>query len=228
MNENLKNNPELARLVADLTSDGHLQVKGNRHVASFYSKEIYEIEAVRSRFLSLFGLVGNVHVDKRPAKEGGREVVRYQVYFCSKAVCVFLKNIGTPIGNKTDNEFLIPDWIMNGASQTKQSYLKGLYDAEGSIFCGKDGKWQITFKMAKNKSMLSAGTNYFEQIRALLAEFNIKTSPVNNHKLNVRKDGSESLLLRIAIEKGSFKNFQEHIGFDHQEKRKKLIAALKN
>jgi len=80
--------------------------------------------------------------------------------------------------------------------------------------------------MAKNNELLEDGIKYFEQIRHLLLKYKIKSSPVNIHKLNIRKDGSKSIYMRIAIEKKSFLKFKEHIGFENPLKSEKLNLAL--
>jgi intein/homing endonuclease len=226
MYEQLLNNPELSRVVADLTSDGHLQVDNKRYVASFYSKDLQEIQVVKNRFYNLFGIKGKIHTDKRPVSNNLFPTIRYQLYVPSKKMCLFLKDIGTPIGNKTNNPFRVPNWVFKGSSELKSSYLRSMYDAEGSIFCGKDKRWQITFKMAKNQILLKEGIAFFEQIRTMLQIFDIKTSPVNYSKLNIRKDGSTSVYLRITIEHSSFGNFLKHVGFDNKSKQDKLFISL--
>ena len=134
MYKHLLTNPELARLVADLTSDGHLQIHGHRYISSFYSKDIEEIKSFERRFYNLFKIKGKTYIDKRPIR-GSKPVIRYKLFFISKQASIFLKRIGTPVGNKTESSFLIPDWIYNGNQEFKKAYLRGLYDAEGSIFC---------------------------------------------------------------------------------------------
>ena len=219
-------NPELSRLVADLTSDGHLQIQGHRYISSFYSKDRSEIKEFEQRFYKLFKVKGKIYEDKRPVGKNPNPIIRYQAFFISKPVNLFLKNIGVPSGDKTNSPFLIPDWIINGSKKIKSSYLRGLYDAEGSIFCGKDKRWQITLKMAKNKVLLKEGIAFFEQIRKILLEFDVKTSTINYSKLNIRKDGSTSVYLRIAIERSSFGNFLKHVGFDNKSKQEKLLISL--
>lgn len=80
--------------------------------------------------------------------------------------------------------------------------------------------------MAKNKEILSEGIIYFEQIRKLLAEFKVRSSPVKYFNENVRKDGSQSVSLHFDIEKSSFRNFLKYVGFNHTEKQQKLLFAL--
>ena len=150
MQASLLCNPDLARLVADLTGDGHLQINGHRHIASFYSKDLDEIKEVKKRFYDLFQIKGKIHEDNRPVGKTQKPVKRYKIFFISKPVAIFLKDIGTPVGDKTNVPFLVPKWIIKGHSTLKKAYLQGLYDAEGSIFVANK-RWQIALKMAKNE-----------------------------------------------------------------------------
>lgn len=218
-------NPTLARIVADITGDGHLQIQDWRYLVSFYSKEIEEIEAVKKRFRDLFNVEGRVYFDNRKTK--GVETPRYKLFFISKPVATFLKDVGTPVGNKTNISFEIPEWVMNGRKEIKAAYLRGLFDCEGTIFCRTaTPRWQIGFKMGKNVMILDSGINYINQIRAMLNQFGIRCSPARVFKLNVRKDGSQSYDIQFNIEKLSFKQFHQSVGFDNKSKRKKLIKAL--
>jgi len=148
--KDLLKSPVLARIVADLTSDGHLQVDRKRYVASFYSKDLNEIKKFQNRFDSLFGIKGNIRKDSRPIK--GKKTIRYQVYLRSKEVCTFLKDIRTPIGDKTNNPFLIPPWIFNGNQELQQPYLRGLFDAEGrySVEKTRDGRLHLKWLKITN------------------------------------------------------------------------------
>jgi intein/homing endonuclease len=228
MYENLLTNPELARLVADITGDGHLQVQGWRYLASFFSKNLEEIKSFEERSQKLFNVTPKRYVDSRKTWKGSG--TRYQSFIISKSVVLFLRDIGIPVGNKTNNPFRVPSWVYEGSSEMKSAYLRGLYDNEGTIYSNKENKnirWRIDLKMAKNKEILYHGIEFFEQLRKMLLDLGVKTSPVNYSKLNIRKDKSISMYLRITIEKSSFRNFLKYIGFDHPEKQKKLLFALK-
>ena len=202
MYENLLNNPELARLVADVTGDGHLQIQDWRYLTSFVSNEIEEIEAFEKRSKELFNVIPKRYMDSRKTCKGSG--TRYQSFIISKPVALFLRDNGVPVGNKTNNPFMIPDWIFNGSLEMQSAYLRGLFDNEGSIFCRNPARWQIGFTMAKNETILDAGIFYMNQIRKLLADFDIHCSPVRVAKLNVRKDGSQSYQMVFNIEINSF------------------------
>ena len=227
INKDLLNKVELARLIADITGDGHLQIKNGRYLASFYSKNIEEIKSFERRSQELFNITPKRYVDSRKTWKGSG--TRYQSFIISKPVALFLRDIGVPVGNKTNNPFTVPDWIFNGSKKMKSAYLRGLFDNERTIYSNKENKrtrWRIDLKMAKNEKIIPHGIVFFEQIRKMLLEFGVKTSPVNHCKLNVRKDQSISIYLRISIEKPSFRNFFKYVGFEHPEKQKKLLFAL--
>lgn len=227
MYEDLLTNPKLAYVVAAITGDGHLQIKEWRHLISFFSKEIEDIENMKLQFHELFQLQGRMYVDNRKKHKTKTKV--YWLFFCSKPVALFLRNIGTPVGNKTNIPFSIPEWVLNGNQQLRGAYLRGLFDTEGTIFCRDaliNPRWQIGFKMAKNEVILDSGIAYLNQIRRLLADLQIRCSPVRKSFLNIRKDNSKSFELLFNIEQTSFENFYKYVGFGHIKKREKLLSAL--
>lgn len=225
MYEHLLKNPQLAYVVAAITGDGHLQIQDWRYLISFFSKEIEEIEAMKLRFHELFQLEGRMYIDDRKKHKNKTRV--YWLFFNSRPVALFLKDAGMPVGNKTNIPFLIPEWVLKGNVQIRGAYLRALFDTEGTIFCRKiNSRWQIGFKMAKNEKILYSGIAYLNQIRQLLAEFQVHCSPVRKHPLNIRKDGSKSFELQFNIERTSFGNFYKYVGFGQPKKQEKLISAL--
>ncbi len=223
----LLTNPELARLVADVTGDGHLQIKNWRYLTSFVSKHLREVEEFKRRSEELFGVTPKRYVDSRKTWPGSG--TRYQSFIISKPVALFLQEIGVPVGNKTNNPFKVPDFVYNGSLEMKSAYLRGLYDNEGSIYSCKEKhgiRWRIDLKMAKNEKILDHGIEFFEQIREMFREFGVKVSKVNCSKLNIRKDGSQSINMKMSIEHPSFRSFLKNVGFDHPEKQEKLFFAM--
>lgn len=227
MNEML-NDPDLARIVADITGDGHLQIQEWRYLISFYSKELHDIEAIQRRFFELFAVKGRIYIDTRRRRPDCKISTVYKIFFISKPVALFLRDLGTPVGNKTNKVFTIPHWILNGSSEIKSAYLRGLFDNEGTIFRRSKhlSRWQIGFKMAKNEEIIDSGIFYINQIRQLLSDFSIRCSPARKFKLNIRKDGSQSFDIQFNIEKSSFRNFYKCVGFEQQAKQSKLLQAL--
>ena len=78
----LVGSPELARIVADITGDGHLQLKDWRGLISFYSNNIEAINNLKEKFNELFDVKGHVYIDDRINK-------RYNLFFISKTLAHF-------------------------------------------------------------------------------------------------------------------------------------------
>ena len=136
-----------------------------------------------------------------------------------------------PSGNKTNKEFHVPKWILNGTKDIKSNYLTGIYDCEGYIYSNKNGnklRWRIGLEFYKNIRLIESCKLFMEQIRNLLLEFDIESSPTRLKKGNIRKDGSTSGGVCFEIEKKGFENFFKYVNFHIDTKRGKLIEALKS
>lgn len=216
----------LARIVGEITGDGHLQCDGKRGTIYFYSKNYEKVKKFKKCFEVMFKLKGRI---RRPIYTGKAYTSRYYVCFSSKRVAEFLKSIGTPAGNKTKNVFLVPEWIRNGKADIRRNYLQALFDCEASVYPTKGNKvrWRITFEQYKSIYLKSNGKRYLCQIKKMLEGFDVHTSPVRSGKVNVRKDGSISICHRFDIEKKHFICFYKNISFEDKNKRLKLLKSLK-
>ncbi|MFH0874607.1 MAG: hypothetical protein V1859_01630 [archaeon] len=76
-------NDDVARIVALINSDGHLQT-GRRNLISFYSKESDEIDSAKNLVEKIFKINGKIYKDTRGN--------RYKLFFYSKAVQICLLN----------------------------------------------------------------------------------------------------------------------------------------
>ena len=68
---------------------------------------------------------------------------------------------------------------------------------------------------------------YMEQIRIMLDEFKVISSPIRFNGIVARKDGSKSIGARFDIEQKYFANFYKEVGFDNKEKMNKLFIAMR-
>ena len=213
-------NPLKALIVACITGDGHLQCKEWRHLVSFYSKNMDEIDFQKELFGKVFGIGGKLYPPSLNSSA-------HKLFFISKEVTKELVKLGAPVGNKLDNPFLVPDWIANGDAKTKSNYLKGLYTCEGSIHKWKNyNRWVIAIKMYKHQGLEKNGFAFMEQLRSMLKDFQITTSRIRMQRCFYRKDGSISVGFRFDINPPSFRNFYKWVGFYSKEKQLKLITAL--
>lgn len=81
--------------------------------------------------------------------------------------------------------------------------------------------------MYKHEGLEENGFAFMEQLRSMLKDFQIITSPVRTEKSLYKKDGSISVGFRFDINPPSFRNFYKWVGFYSKEKQLKLITALR-
>lgn len=215
---------ELARVVADITGDGHLQLDKYRGVVSFYSKNLDEIKIENKRFLNLFDIEGHIY-------KYTKGNLRYGIMFISKDLAEFLASIGVTPGNKVMTPYEVPKWIIKGSKEIRKEYIRGLFSSEGSVYGTKmkNGKtrWRIEIEQYKYIEIKENGKLYMEQLKSMIEVFGIKCSPVRFGRKNKRKDGTYTIAMKFNIERNQFPKFYKEIGFDNRfkdEKLKKIIA----
>lgn len=221
-----KKTAELATFVANITGDGHLQFDEHRGNIQFTSKNLFSIEDFQKLCKKLFDVETKVMKIKN---DGKALTLRYRTYFSSFRIAQELVKVGVPFGNKTNKIFSVPNWILNGNSEIKKAYLRAFYTCEGSVYCTKketNSRWRIELEQYKNEKLKNQGKTFMNQLKNMLSEFNVKTSPVRFGKKQKRKDGSISIALKIDIEKSSFEKFAHEIGFNDKLKTKKLLSAI--
>ena len=213
---------DLARIVANIMCDGHLQMDGKRGSVSFYSKKLSEILRENKRFEKLFGVTGHVYPDRR--SDG------YKLFVTSKEIAAFLESAGVPAGNKTNKKYGVPSWILNSDKKTRLAYLKGVFNSEASVYKTTNGKyerWRIHISQYKNTRLRTDGIKFMNQIKNMLNDFGIFSSPVRCAKGNKRKDGTDSICIQFEIERKNFVNFIKYIGFEDPKKHEKLLSAVR-
>ncbi len=223
---NFQKTAELAEFVADITGDGHLQFNEHRGNIQFTSKNLFSIKNFRKLCKNLFDTDTKLMKIK---KDGKSFTLRYRTYFSSFAIASELVKLGVPFGNKTNKIFSIPNWILKGNSELKKAYLRAFYTCEGSVYCTKNKdklRWRIELEQYKNEKLKHRGKIFMNQIKHLLGDFDVITSPVRFGKKQKRKDGSSSIALKIDIEKSSFEKFANNIGFNDKFKTQKLLTAI--
>jgi intein/homing endonuclease len=210
----------IARIVGDITGDGHLQIDNRRGIISFYSKYLEKIKNENKLFNQVFGLKGHIY------KYNRNSGIVYGIMFTSKPVAIIFLALGVPSGNKTAKKFNIPDWIFNGSKEIKKAYLVGMFTSEGTVYNSKHSDWRLEIEQYKIEKLSIYGKKYMSQLKKMVESFGIKCSNVRTCRKNKRKDGSLSLAWEFYIWRQSFKDFYNKIGFDDTNKMKKLKEAI--
>ncbi len=177
---------DLGYLAGALVSDGHL------------SKEAIDVScfeegfrnSVKEKLLRVFGKCDSIYKDTR-------------IYLCNIfAPYFFNKVFGIPIGKK-NRIVKVPEIIFKSDDKVIASFIKGLFDGDGTISGG------LSYKTYSKE--LAEGLTY------LLARLGIYSY--------LRTDGDE---YRLDIPAPFYKDFMEIIGFDELKKREKLKTTVEN
>lgn len=215
---------DLAAIAADLMTDGHIAVRNyykskKYSYVSFFSDDVSELKRFKARIKKIFKLNGNIR------EWGYRENGRSKGCIIADArLARLLECCKIPGGDKVSQKYGIPRWVMTGEKEIKRSFLRRSFTCEGSISRGNDGRWDIRYTMYKFQKLSSNTISYLKSLRKLLKEFNIKTyEPSLNQEYIRAKDMQKvsGFVLRIR-HKQSLIAYMNEIGFDTDEKKKKL------
>lgn len=213
--------PTLSAITGDITGDGHF----GKGIIQFISKKRKRVLMFAEDFYRIFKY--KTQIRKSPSNPNVWECI-----IGGNTICRFFKLIEVPFGNKTNNSFLIPYWILNGSDEIKKKYLQRLFDCEGSITFQKNKRALIKFCMFKEMGKKENLQNFLNQLRGLLQSFDINTTNVfQNTRTNLRKDGSKSICLGFEIQGNSknymnILNFYKKINFESTIKSEKLKKYL--
>lgn len=143
-------------------------------------------------------------------------------------VAVILYLAGAKNGNKIVKEFSVPKWIMNGSKRIKISFLRALFDDEGSV---KKSSHEILFKLSKNENHLESLYNFMNQVKKLLEEIDVSKPTIKVGNMQTGRNGKTIQLVLGVYGYKNFVKFQDIISFFHAQKTrelKELIDSYKN
>jgi hypothetical protein len=156
----------------------------------------------------------------------------YALRIHSAQLAKLLYLAGAPKGDKVTQAVAIPDWLMNSAKETKRKFLGVLFgnELQCPIIRAKNAFSSPQLGFHKIESREKDLENFLCQIRALLKEFGIATSPVASEKCRtIRKDGNHSLKVYFAIDSHSpnILRLSKEIPFKYAEaKQKRFEKAI--
>lgn len=169
-----------AMIFGYLLGDGHLE---KNNIASFAGDEEGLKEIVKD-LKSLYPNPGKCNIKYRYT-ESPKYNIKGGCHSFSTNVLVGkrYKGLGLPVGNKVEQFFLLPDWIVNGSKKAQASFISGLYSAEGYIPNMQTNRKTIRvmgFNMHKRKYLDDKLDIYLGQYSKILNDLNIE------HTINLK------------------------------------------
>lgn len=199
--------PELSEIIGIILGDGHLEHNKKYSSTTMYCIKIagnlsedadYHKNEINPMFFKLFNTTFNISQERK------NELVS-RLY--SKAIATFMKELGIKPGCKVYTN-KIPNLILNANNKIKISFLRGMFDTDGSISFKKDNKG---FHSKPIISISMKSEQITLQIKELLTSLNFNVQTF----LNLYKDKKKKYTgnkIELAGKKNLSK-FQEIIKF---------------
>jgi DNA repair protein RadA len=200
--------PQLCELLGYFVGDGAFSVGSisfwdeNKNLLNYYRRQIRKIGFKPSKI-----------------KKDKKKNCFYFSVSSTKLIDMF-KDIDLLKVSKTK---IVPDIIKRSSNEELAAFLRGLFDADGSVYLGKltRNKWGRKARL-HHIIFNSASKALVEQVKYLLLRFGIETTLPRIAKSKFGK----TFELRI-IDNESLKNFSEYINFNYEAKKKKLKRMMK-
>lgn len=119
---------KFAMLFGFMYGDGWIDI----HKHGGFSGDKESLQNAKNDLIELFGDIGKAKIRTQKMISPKYKIIGTTSQFAvnSNVSKAFIE-AGMPIGKKVEQEWLIPNWIMNGSQDVQQSFLSGLYAAEG-------------------------------------------------------------------------------------------------
>ena len=194
--DNLQNNTIFAMLFGYILGDGWIDIHHNGGV----SGDFEGLVIIKNDMQNLFKDIGLANIRQRATSSLKYGIKGITTDFAfKKSVSQIFISYGMPIGKHVEDDFYLPDWIVNGSIKIKKAFISGFYAAEGTKLIPDSSKKRFkTFNFSQSKRIeLSDSLEYFmvDQIGGILTDLGLKFS-VERRKI---KTCAENLRIRIDI-----------------------------
>ena len=228
-------NPRLAtlmRIMGFLFGDGTLQSTPKTVCASFYGKK-EDLERIRQDVKSLGITPSRVYARDREHSihtEYGRvefENTEYSFHVRSRAFVALLVALGVPLGNKTSQEYSVPEWMFSLPLWLQRNFLAALFGAEMStpstLTHNHSTFYMPCLSMNKTTAHIPSGERFLSDIKALLEGFDVRSSDISQRKSYVGTLG-QTHTLRLFVRADSFNliNLYQYVGFEYNQHKRVL------
>ena len=201
--------PELAALIGDLTTDGHVQGP-NKFRFDFTSESKEKLQRFEKRLEDLFGVTGSIRENKTNPYS-----TSYNYGVNCKPLTRVLIESGVPTGCKVKTKFNVPNWIQKDKTLFT-AYIERAFANDGSAFSGNP---RITYELAKEESISENLKQYMHTIDSLLTEYyGISGSVFERSETNKRKDGDKTVSIGLNIRKrDAIKKFHKNFNITDKQ-----------
>ncbi len=222
--------PYLLKIIGFIFGDGSVSIKKASQIGFYGERE--DLELIK-KDIEKVGFRGSIfsrerkHKIRTQYKEYEFERTETFLKSNSSAFAVSLYLLGVPEGNKAEQDYSVPEWIMKSVKWHKRLFLASLFGAELSssktMTNHKFNLYGLVF--SANKTNPLHGINFVNQISALLEEFGVKSVLLKyrTDELNGKKSTRIRLMMH-ADSKNLIKLFSR-VGYEYNIKKRRLANA---
>lgn len=153
---------QLAEFIGFHLGDGHYNLHKNHDYYFFYGGNKEEKDYYDNHIKKIIKELFNLSVKPREFK------TVYGFYIRSKGLYNYFNEVlHIPKGKK--NNLTVPEYILNGTKEIKCSFIRGLFDTDGSFNIKKNGKYNYP-----RITICSINQYMLEQVKEIIKSFDIK------------------------------------------------------
>jgi len=220
--------PYILKVMGYVFGDGsiHFVRKRGKGITQFSGKS-EDLESIRKDIASIGYRCSRVYSRKRRQKiETGYSVYEFEridteCVVRSSSLAILLVALGVPLGNKTRQEYHIPQWLFKAPLWQKRLFLASFFGAEMNTLKTMTGHGHNFYcpvvSMNKKEEFVENGIRFFREISELLNEFGVNTLKISQRKENVN---TFRLRLMLSGRPQNMINLFTRIGFEYNKKRK--------
>ena len=198
---------DMAHITSYLIFDGHIYktLKG----IMFSSMILKDLKIIEKIFKRKFGIQGTYYMNHAGSSY---QVHKFDIF--NKKIALELVKLGVPKGNKTMQDFRVPEWIKTSKELSKE-FLKIAFLCEGSFKENDRRNPRISINIAKAEKFLNSGIKFMEDLKVMLLKFGIRTTDCHISGINKirKKDGIQTKNIRFRIITADNNKFIKEIGW---------------
>ncbi|MCX7925848.1 MAG: RtcB family protein, partial [Fimbriimonadales bacterium] len=231
--------PFLTKLLGYLTGDGTLRYVGGsgKGVAAFYGKPC-DLERIRADVARLGFQPSTVRTRQRKHTiETVYRAYEFEAQECSfsvssSALVALLACLGAPLGNKAQQAYRVPAWLLRAPRWIQRLYLSALFSAELTTPCTIKNH-PATFQspvlsLNKTEPLAESGWAFLRDIQQMLEGFGVQARLLQRQREvgYVSKTGRRSIRCRLQIlgDDANLLRLWSQIGYDYAQERQQLAC----
>ena len=226
--------PALARLIGHIFGDGTLHTpyknnEGQHSLRITFSGKREDLAEIQ-KDLRVLGFKADQKITEEIKtsiavfqKYGTKKISGKTIYFKTGIVSLWalLAALGTPIGNKTNNETRIPEWLMKSPKNIKREFLSAFVGSEGQkIRMVRRACEVVHIPFSKSETIEKNGEEFHSQLSSLFSEFDIQTGGWRREYC-IQKNGSKTTQFSVDIKafRENMIAFCQNVGYRYSKER---------